>query len=160
MALGRPSIFDQDVATVICDRLAGGESLRSVCRDEEMPAESTVRRWAMDDVCGFHAQYVRARELQAHALVEDTLDISDDGSNDWMKRNDPENPGFTANGEHMQRSRLRVDTRKWIAARILPKVYGDKVIQEHTGPNGGAIQIEDARKPIDEFMGEFREPPK
>lgn len=123
---GRPTIYSQTLAAIILDRLAEGESLRSICRDAEMPSRPTVYGWMLDNVQGFSAQYARAREMQAHALADETLQIADDGSNDWMERNDPDNPGWIANGEHIQRSRLRVDARKWAASKILPKVYGDK----------------------------------
>lgn len=136
---GRPSVYSPEVASEILDRIAEGESLRSICKDERFPARSTINHWVIDDVDGFSIRYARAREMQAHALAEDTLEISDDGTNDWMKRNDPSNPGYDANGEHLQRSRLRVDARKWIAARILPKVYGDKISQEVTGKDGAPL---------------------
>jgi hypothetical protein len=74
------------------------------------------------------------------ALAEETLDIADDGRNDWMERNDPKNQGYEFNGEHVQRSRLRVDARKWFAAKVAPKKYGEKVQQELSGPDGGPIQ--------------------
>lgn len=79
-----------------------------------MPAESTVRGWALDDREGFSAQYTRARELQMDALGEDVLEISDNDG-------DP------------QRDRLRVDTRKWLMSKIAPKRFGDKIQQEHSG---------------------------
>src|SRR3990172_7086066 len=61
------------------------------------------------------------------------MDISDDGTNDWMASNDPENPGYRVNGEHIARSRLRVDTRKWIASKLKPKKYGEKLDIAHSG---------------------------
>jgi hypothetical protein len=130
---GRPPIYDPGKAEAVLLRLADGESLRSICREEGMPSRPTVYSWVLDDIDGFASRYARAREIQAHALADDVADIADNGSNDWMKRNDPENPGWQANGEHIQRSRLRFDARRWAAAKILPKVYGDKVQQEHSG---------------------------
>ena len=115
------------LAKAVCDRLAGGESLRAVCRDEGMPHHSTVLSWVRDDVNGFSDQYARAREIGYLLVADDLLEISDDGKNDWIATNDPENPGYRLNGEHVQRSRLRVDTRKWILSKMLPKIYGDKV---------------------------------
>ena len=130
---GRPRAYAAGLATLILERLADGESLRSICRDDGMPDRSTVYGWALDDVEGFSRQYARAREIQAHALADDVKDIADDGSNDWMERNDPDNPGWVANGEHMQRSRLRFDARRWAASKILPKVYGERIEQAITG---------------------------
>lgn len=127
---GRPSIYTADLAATICERLAKGESLRSVCRDEGMPVEATVRGWALDDREGFSAQYARAREFQAHAIADELLEIADDGSNDWMAlhaKGDNASLGWELNGEHVQRSRLRSDTRKWLLSKMLPKLYGDKL---------------------------------
>jgi hypothetical protein len=66
------------------------------------------------------------------------LEISDDGRNDWMqRRGNDERGGWELNGEHIQRSRVRIDTRKWLLSKMLPKVYGDKSEVAGTGPNGG-----------------------
>lgn len=140
---GRPSTFDKDVANEICIRLAGGETLRQVCADDGMPAESTVRQWAMDDREGFTAQYTRARELGYLAMADELLEVADDGTNDWMERQNADGTtgDVVLNGEHVQRSRLRVDTRKWLLSKALPKVYGDKIQQEVTGGDGGPVQV-------------------
>ncbi len=132
---GRPTVYSEGVANEILDRLADGQSLRSICDAPGMPGRTTVYRWVMDDVSGFRNQYARAREIQAYALEDDLRDIADDGRNDWMRNNDPKNPGWIANGEHLNRSRLRVDARKWAASKILPKVYGEKITQEVTTDN-------------------------
>lgn len=133
MKRGRPSIYTPELAAEICARMAKGESLRGICESEHMPGDATVRGWALDDVNGFSAQYARARELQAHALVDEIMEISDDGTNDWMaRRSEAEKgagvmTGWVVNGEHVNRSRLRVDSRKWFASKVLPKIYGEKV---------------------------------
>jgi hypothetical protein len=134
-----PNPYTQGIAAAILKRLADGESLRAICRTDGMPDRSTVYGWVLDDYEGFASQYARAREMQAHSLADDQVEIADDGSNDWMQRNDPDNPGWQANGEHLQRSRLRFDARKWAASKILPKVYGDKIQQEHTGADGAPL---------------------
>lgn len=136
---GQPPIYTAELADAILVRIADGESLRSICNDPEMPSRPTVYSWVLDNKDGFFDRYARAREMQAHALVDDCVEVADDGINDWMERNDPNNPGYAANGEHMQRSRLRVDTRKWTAARILPKVYGDRV-QTDVNHSGAVTQ--------------------
>ncbi len=132
-APGRPTAYTAEVAARICAELAEGKSLRKVCEPDDMPAESTVRAWALDDREGFSAQYARAREIGYHSMADELLEIADDGRNDWMEREAGENKGWVENGEHMQRSRLRVDTRKWMLSKALPKVYGDKVALEHAG---------------------------
>lgn len=154
MVLGRPSKFNDAVAQEICERLIGGESLRAICKDEHMPAATNVFMWlasADTKFKTFHEQYARAREAQADAIVDEILEISDDAKNDWMDNNDPENPGYKLNGEHVQRSRLRVDSRKWFAGKLYPKRYGDKQHVEHSGDInlGLADRLEKARKRAD-----------
>ncbi len=72
--------------------------------------------------------YTHARDAQADALFDETLEIADDGRNDWMERHNEEGEaiGWRENGEAIRRSQLRIDTRKWIAAKLRPKKYGDK----------------------------------
>lgn len=108
--MGRPSKFTPKLADEICERIANGESLRSICRSEEMPHAGTVCRWLADDNKAFREQYERARDAQADVLADEILDISDGDSDDA----DP------------QRDRLRVDARKWVASKLKPKKYGDK----------------------------------
>lgn len=129
-----PVFITPDIRDEILERLSQGESLRSVCRGDTMPDEAAVRKLALKDEI-FGPQYTHARELGYLAMADEMLEISDDGSNDWMLRVDPKNPGYDLNGEHIQRSRQRVDTRKWLLSKCLPKIYGDKV--ELSGPNGG-----------------------
>ncbi len=125
--MSRPSGYTAELADAICARLADGESLRSVCRDESMPCKQTVFSW-MRLHPEFLDQYARAKEESADTHADDLLEIADDARNDWMSRNHGEDdPGWVANGEHIQRSRLRVDTRKWIASKLKPKKYGDKL---------------------------------
>lgn len=74
-------------------------------------------------------------------MADDLLEIADDGTNDFVEKERPNGPKFLAfDGEHVQRSRLRVDTRKWILAKALPKIYGDKLTAEVTGKDGGPIE--------------------
>lgn len=98
-----------------------------------MPSRAAVHKWLKEDRGGFMDKYARAREDQADVLAEEILDIADDARNDWMERNGEDSVGWALNGEHVQRSRLRIDARKWYAGKLRPKVYGDKVDHEHTG---------------------------
>ena len=152
--LGRPSAgstFTPWLGDKICAHIAKGRSLRSICKDEDMPCYDSILKWicqgqaenASEDFAYFTKQYTRARELQADYLADETLDIADDGSNDWMKREGKHGePSWELNGEHVQRSRLRIDQRKWYAGKLNSKKYGDKTVQEHVGKDDGPIQLE------------------
>jgi hypothetical protein len=107
-----------------------------------MPPESTVRRWALDDAEGFAARYAHARDLGLDAMSDELLEIADDGTNDYMDTED----GPKLDGEHVQRSRLRVDTRKWYLSKLAPKRYGDKLELEHKGQVDIAATILNARR--------------
>ena len=141
--MGRPSDYTQEKASIICEMIANGMSVREICAEEEMPAMSTVFRWLSEHE-EFQEQYARAKEAQAEYLADEILHIADDGTNDWMVRRDKEGEvaGWRENGEAMQRSRLRVDSRKWLLSKLLPKKYGDKTKLEHSGPEGGPLVIE------------------
>lgn len=110
---GRPSIYTPELATEICARMSEGRSLRSVCRDEDMPDIRTVMRWLGDpEKQEFCQQYAHARESLADALVEETLDLADGC--------DPESGA-------VNKARLQVDTRKWFASKVAARKYGDKL---------------------------------
>jgi hypothetical protein len=134
---GRPSEYSQAIADRICAEIASGSSLRTICRPDEMPAVATIFNW-FRRYPDFLEQYTRAKEEQADAMAEEMLDIADDANNDWMERRNTEgeNIGWQINGEHVQRSRLRIETRKWLASKLKAKKYGDKVEQTVKGdPN-------------------------
>jgi hypothetical protein len=131
--MGRPSSYSDETAALICERLIGGESLRKVCLSEDMPHASTVCRWLAEHG-PFREQYARAREAQADTLADEILDIADDGSNDFMGEDEK------YNGDAVQRSKLRVDARKWLAAKLQPKKYGDKI---DLVSGGEPIQMDD-----------------
>lgn len=114
-----------------------------------MPAAANVFLWIQRHP-EFREQYATAKAEAADAFAEEMLDIADEASNDWMKSNDPENPGYKLNGEHINRSRLRVDTRKWIASKLKPKKYGDRQEIEHTGKLSLESLVNASLKPKDE----------
>lgn len=140
--MARPSEFTQEIADTICQRLAEGNSLRTICLDEDMPAKSTVLNWLLkSEHAAFMDQYTRARELQADVHVDEMPDIADDGSNDYTTKTNADGSTYEqVNSEHIQRSRLRIDTRKWIAERMRPKKYGAKVAL--TDPDGGPLVVQ------------------
>lgn len=110
---GRPSKYTQAAADAICERIADGESLRSICRDDDMPSTSAVCRWLAEHEA-FREQYAHARELQADSLFDDILDIAD-GKRAMIEGCDPD----------VQRDRLAVDARKWMAGKLKGK-YSDR----------------------------------
>ncbi len=130
--MGRPTDYSNEIADLICERIADGESLRSICSDESMPCRSTVFRWLGLDKA-FSDQYARAKEEQAELLADELVDIADLP------------PPLTAMGATdsgaVAAMRLRIDTRKWVASKLKPKKYGDKVQTEVSGPNGGPVQV-------------------
>lgn len=137
--MGRPSDFTQEIADVICEGIADGRSLRSICDDEGMPSKAAVCRW-LGKNDAFRDQYAHAREMQADTYFEDVIDIADDSRNDWMKQFGDEDIGWRLNGDHVRRAQLRIDARKWMAGKLRPKKYGDKLAL--TDPTGeGPLQV-------------------
>jgi len=109
---GRPTIYNGELGIKICSRIAKGESLRSIVKDDKMPVSSTIFRWLLEeDKKKFKEQYKEARNVQAELMFEELLEIADE--------NDDK--------ETSNRSRLRVDTRKWYLSKVLPKKFGDKL---------------------------------
>ena len=142
MTQGRPSKYSAQLAAEICARMADGQSLREICRDDAMPAKSTVMLWLKSKE-GFSDQYAQACQARADYWADEILEIADDGTNDWMLRKSGDDEVTVANNEHISRSKLRVDARKWLMSKMVPKKYGDRVISEVGGIGGGPLQVED-----------------
>ncbi|MFE1815619.1 terminase small subunit-like protein [Metapseudomonas otitidis] len=140
--MARPSKYTQKIADQICERLADGESLKRICSGDEMPNKATVFRW-LDAHKSFRDMYVRAREAQADSLADEIIDIADDGVNDTII---DDNGSVRINYDVVARSKLRVDARKWVAAKLKPRVYGDK--PEQDGPT-------DIAKALAELIGKL-----
>ncbi|MDO3434603.1 terminase small subunit protein [Rhizobium sp. CBN3] len=133
--MGRPSKFSQALAEKICARIADRESLRSICRDEDMPSKSTVLSWLADeDKAAFRARYALAREIMADSFVDEMVEIADNGSDDWIEKKNAagETTGWQENGEAIRRSQLRIATRQWVAEKLRPKKYGAKLEAEQS----------------------------
>jgi hypothetical protein len=102
---------------------------------------SMVMRWlAADEV--FREQYARAREVLIEHWAEDIIEISDDGSRDFVEAQEGEETVTRVDHENIQRSKLRVDSRKWLLSKLAAKKYGDKISTEISGPDGGPVQIQ------------------
>lgn len=138
--VGRPSKYTLQLVAPLLQRLALGESLTSICKDPSLPNRDTIYSWVMpwspQYIKEFSDQYARAREVQMESWQDQIVDISDDGLADFISN---EEGKTVIDYEHIQRSRLRVDTRKWLMSKIIPRKYGDKLQQEITGKEGADL---------------------
>lgn len=125
-------MYTTSVGDKICLMLAEGRSLNAICKDEDMPARSSVMKWALDLDHEFSCKYTKAREIQAECMADDIMDIADNGSNDYMEREEGE---VIYNGDHIQRSRLRVDSRKWYLSRIVPRFKDKQEVDNNISGN-------------------------
>lgn len=128
---GRHSDYTTWKAKAICMRLTNGESLRSICERKGYPSRYAVFRWLHANET-FRNQYTQAREMQQEVFLDEIFEISDDSRNDYIEaigKNDEEYLKF--NSENVQRSRLRIDTRKWVMERMAAKKYGSKQVLDH-----------------------------
>jgi hypothetical protein len=127
--VGRPSLYTQPVVDSILEKIADGQFLSDICADLAMPSCSTVFKWRLDHP-EFSEAYAHAREAAADKMVIETVAIADDGRNDTYLDDDG-NP--RTDTDVIQRSKLRVETRKWLLARMAPKEYGDRIETHHSG---------------------------
>ena len=147
--------YSQEIADIICARLADGESLNAICKDDGFPAESTVRGWALDDIEGFAAKYARAREIGYERLADEILKIADTpekGTKIVSKATGIE----ITEGDMIEHRRLQVDARKWMLAKMLPKKYGERIQQDITATIEMKQEDVDAR--IAELLAKANEP--
>ena len=146
-SIGRPSSYDPVVAQQICELLSEGIPLREICRMEGMPPWRNVYFWMARDE-DLSAHIARAREMGYDNIAEECLDIADNSTNDWMDREFRNAHGKieverVADTEHIQRSKLRIETRLKLLAKWKPEKYGDKTVI--TGdPNGAPIKTEES----------------
>jgi hypothetical protein len=159
--MGRPSKYSMPLARAICKRIAEGETPKSICSDvieyeggQATICVDTVNEWR-DAHEEFSVMYARAKESYAYDMFREILDIADDARNDYMLR-EREGGGVYKNvdHEHINRSKLRVDARKWMLSKMLPRKYGDKITQEvelRTNPKTDAYSeiIAAAKKKIE-----------
>lgn len=132
--MARPSKFSDsdklECMTIICEKIATSSmSLRRILEDETLPSVSELYRWFNEPAIGERIRelYARAKSDQMDYLAEEMLEIADDARNDLMYTQF----GEQENKEVVNRSKLRIDTRKWLACHLKPKVYGEKI--EHAG---------------------------
>lgn len=152
--MGKKFDYDQDLADEICELIIAGETIRDICALEHMPSVKTFFKWLRENEDTFGKQYARAKEEQAEIMVQEMNAIADDARNDWMEKQ-LQNGGTVevVNHEHIQRSKLRIDTRKWIASKFRPKKYGDRMI--HAGDPEAPLNTDGIKKSDREAMARF-----
>lgn len=112
---GRQSTYTPDIGERVCALIAQGKTLRQIEELDGMPPKETVNGWAIDDVDGFAARYARAQRIRTYGMRDEIVDISDD---ETLEPDD---------------KRVRIDARKWVMAKTLPKEFGDRIQHEHSG---------------------------
>lgn len=124
---GRNTDYTKETGDIICERIADGESLRKICLDDDMPSKASVFRWLYEQEA-FRDQYARAREEQTETFADEMTDIADEHGTKTVINVDGEEVIVAYDSVAVARNKLRVDTRKWIMAKVKPKKYGEKVM--------------------------------
>lgn len=126
--VGRPTDYSQELAGLICERVAThGIGLQRLCSMyDDMPDKITINRWR-HKYPEFRTQYAQAKVQQIDTLVDEIIDIADDSTQDEIINDQGVR---VCNSEFIARSKLRIDTRKWLASKLLPKQYGEAAKQE------------------------------
>ena len=126
----------EEITALVCAQIAEGKSLRSILdHDDKLPSVRTFLDW-MGEATELATQYSRAREAGYLLLADELVAIADEN---YTTAEDGTRERLS--NEAIARNRLRVDTRKWMLQKMLPKIYGEKLQTEHTGKGGGPIQL-------------------
>lgn len=146
---GRPSLISPEMANEICLLIAEGYTIRQVSQLSHLPSKSTILRWASGNEPArkwFRDQYARAREVAAWGWFDEMFDIADDGRNDWIDREtgrrEDGSPITTRvlDHEHVMRSKMRLDLRKWGLSKFLKNTFGKELEAKPDATNSGAPQ--------------------
>lgn len=130
--VGRPTKYSEKIADDICTRLVEGESIRQVCRDPSMPALSSVMLWLRKHP-EFSEQYARSRVDQGHTIYGEICEVEEKVASGEMNPN---------------QGRVLIDSKKWRAARMEPRVYGDKVrVETDSVISINVVKFSDAGEP-------------
>jgi len=147
---GRPSDYSQEIANTICLRLGGGESLRAICRDNDMPAIQTVYNWMFKHP-SFMEQYTRAREEQADTLADEIIAIADETPEVVeVKNKDGIVIDHRLDSAFLAWQKNRIDARKWTAMKLKPKKYGDRLT--HAGDDDSPVVVENSINVFGELL--------
>jgi hypothetical protein len=142
-AAPRPRSYTEALGKLILERMANGETATEICRDPTMPTWSALKRWERDNA-DFARRYEIARKQCCEYHTDEIIEIADDSRNDYVERVDKR--GHTRvvfDRESFERSRLRVDTRKWHASKLLRHVYGEKSEVDVRTPDGLNVRVEE-----------------
>lgn len=144
-AVGRPTLYSEELVERICIELMDGKSLVKICDAEDMPHRVTVVRW-LSEHRDFATKYAHARDTQADLMDDMILDVAN-----------------ASTSETAIADRVRIAAYQWRASKLLPKKYGNKVTTELSGPNGSPIQVditkatEDQLAALEAFFGPLAE---
>lgn len=148
---GRPRSFSKEVGETICDRMANGETPTEVCRDTAMPTWQTLCRWRRQNE-DFDRRFRTAWESCCEYMLCDAVSIADNATNDYVDRLTKKGVLRVFDREHFERSRLRVDLRKWAASKVLRHVYGDKSEVDVRTPDGVNVKLDERNALIDAIV--------
>lgn len=137
---GRPPEITPEMLAEVCRRIAGGETLEKVCSDPAMPSATTVRERARSDQ-SFSLDLARARESWADAQADKIIEIADDSSKDWMEYCYAGKFSLKVDREAIDRSRARIDVRKWLMQRFAKRVYSDDATKLDPANVGDAVEL-------------------
>lgn len=151
---GRPTLYTPELRDEICRRLASGQTLRAVCRCDDMPDRVTIYNWLINNIGekkdeegkvvteGFFNHYTRARDIGLDEIADETIEIADDSGNDFIEVETPGKNGappkvkIQFDKEHVQRSKLRVETRQRYMENMAPRKYGKNATPIQVQPLG------------------------
>jgi len=127
--IGRPTLYSEDIADEICERVAYGEPLTKICKSENLPKLTTVYRW-LQEKADFRELYTKAREDQADTLADELSELADTEPERILSEG-----GNKIDAAYVNWMRLRIDTRKWTASKLKPRKYGDKTFMAGDAEN-------------------------
>ena len=140
-----PPTWDAAKVDQVLEIVASGESVRNACITAQLSRDS-LNLWVRNDIAGLAHRYARAREAQVQAMEDELLAIADDSRRDTITRRAADGSEYEVpDNEWIARSKLRVDTRKWIMAKVHPKQYGDT-------PPPVAVNVTNVQFVIDPFQ--------
>jgi transposase len=124
--LSAPTAYSEETAQLVIELIAAGYSI-AVAANAVGLSRQTISRWAIEDKEGFYERFRLAKQVQALVLSDQMIEIADDASKDWETRTDRHGNEYEVlNQDAVQRSKLMIDTRKFIARHFLKHVFGEE----------------------------------